>query len=171
VREDGERLLGACSASDLETIGAFMAHACEIQERHVRRLGRWLTTPAATGRRAHLRGGLSPAMLKRVQMFVEANLDRTIQLRDMAARAGLSVYHFARAFRTSAGITPRTYIEQRRLERARTLMEGSNGSLAQIAIASGFGTQSRLTVAFKRQTGFTPSQYRRKRVARPHRLC
>jgi len=44
-------------------------------------------------------------------------------------------------------MTPRAFVEQRRIERARRLMGESEYSLAQIAVESGFGTQSRLTVA------------------------
>ena len=78
-----------------------------------------------------------------MQLFVEANLERTIHLSDLAARAGLSLYHFARAFKMSAGMTPRAFVEQRRIERARQLIDQSDHSLADIAVESGFGTQSR----------------------------
>ena len=77
---------------------------------------KWLQVPLSPARRTHLRGGLSPAALRRVQLFVEANLGRAIHLHDLAARAALSPFHFARAFKTSAGMTPRAYVEQRRIE-------------------------------------------------------
>jgi AraC family transcriptional regulator len=98
-----------------------------------------------------------------VQLFVEGNLGRTIHLADLAARAGLSAYHFARAFKTSAGMTPRAFIEHRRVERARQLLQDTARPVAEIAIETGFGTQSRLTTVFRRRTGFTPAAYRRAR--------
>lgn len=160
LRQDGERLLSGYATKELDVIAAYVAQAVRIQQQHARRLRRWLTSPAATARQAHLRGGLSPAALKRVHLFVEANLERPLHLRDLAARAGLSVYHFARAFRTTSGVTPRAFIEARRVERAKHLIEGSTRSLADIAVAVGFGSQSRLTVAFRRQTGSTPARFR-----------
>jgi AraC family transcriptional regulator len=163
LRQDGGRLLATYATRDLTMMSAFMARARAVQERQVRTLRTWLTLPAAAARQSHRRGGLSPAALRRVQLYVEANLERPIQLRDLAARAGLSLYHFARAFKTSAGMTPRAFVEQRRLERARELIVQSRSSLAEIALASGFGTQSRLTTTFKRRTGFTPAEYRRGR--------
>ena len=141
----------------------FLIRAREVQERQVRRLRKWLDRPSSPARKTHLRGGLSPAALRRVQVFVEANLEHPIHLTDLAGRAGLSLYHFARAFKMSAGMTPRAFVEERRIDRARRLMNQSVHSLADIAIQSGFGTQSRLTTTFKRRTGFTPAQYRRGR--------
>jgi AraC family transcriptional regulator len=163
LREDGGRLLGRYSTRDLALMCTFMERARAVQERQVRRLRKWLELPRSPARRAHLRGGLSAAALRRVQVFVEANLQRTIHLSDLAGRAELSLYHFAHAFKASAGMTPRVFVEQRRIERAKRLIHQSRHSLVEIAIESGFGTQSRLTTTFKRRTGFTPAQYRRGR--------
>ena len=164
LRDQGDRLMRSYSLRDLAVIGGFMVKARRIHEREVRDIRKWLEAPSSTARKSHLRGGLSPAAVRRVQVFVEGNLDRTIRIADLAARAGLSIFHFARAFKASAGITPRAFVEQRRLERARHLINESEQSLAAIAVASGFGTQSRLTSTFKRRTGFTPGEYRRGRT-------
>jgi AraC family transcriptional regulator len=70
-------------------------------------------------------------------------LARPIHLNDLAARAALSPYHFARAFRKSAGMTPRAFVEHRRIEQAKRLLTESPRSLADVAMETGFGTQSR----------------------------
>lgn len=163
LRDDGARLLGSYPARDLAMMAAFMARAREIQERQLRRLRGWLERPASPARRPHLRGGLSPAALRRVQLFVEANLERPIRIADLATRAELSAFHFARAFRISAGCPPRAFVEQRRVARAKHLIAGSARPLAEVAVETGFGTQSRLTTTFRRHTGFTPAAYRRAR--------
>ena len=170
LREEGGRLLATYSTRDLVVMSTFMVRAREVQERQVRRLRKWLELPSSPARKTHLRGGLSPAALRRVQLFVEASLEQTIHLTDLAGRAELSLHHFARAFKMSAGMTPRAFVEERRIERAKQLISESHHSLADIAVECGFGTQSRLTTTFKRRTGFTPAEYRRGR-SRPTALA
>lgn len=164
LRADGDRLLEVFPVQQLTLFDRFLRQACDVLETQTRQLRTWLEMPSSTAKRSHLRGGLSPAALRRVQLFVEGNLGRTIHLHDLAARAALSPYHFARAFKTSAGMTPRTYVEHRRIEQAKRLLTESTQPLAQVAVEAGFGTQSRLTSTFKRRTGFTPGEFRRERA-------
>ena len=166
LRRRGSEMMTGFPPEALALFARVLRAATAVQEQHVAALRRWLREPAAT-RKSHQRGGLSPAALRRVQLFVEANLDRPVHVADLAARAGLSVPHFGRAFRTSTGLTPRAFVEQRRIAWARTLIEESDRRLADIAAAAGFATQSHLTTAFRRATGFTPAAYRRGRRVRP----
>jgi transcriptional regulator of acetoin/glycerol metabolism len=107
-----------------------------------------------------MRGGLSPSAARRVREHVEAHLSETIDLAGLAAIAGLSVYHFARAFKQSTGVTPHHYLVERRLERAKKMLSRSEGSLAEIALATGFADQSHLTRHFRQVLGVTPNQFR-----------
>ena len=126
LRQDGARLLDSYPTPQLATIAAFIEQASALQEARTTRLRAWLALPSSPARRSHLRGGLSPAALQRVQVFIEANLGDAIQLHDLAARAALSPYHFARAFKTSVGMTPRAFVEQRRIEHAKQLFTESD---------------------------------------------
>lgn len=68
------------------------------------------------------RGGLPPARLRRVVRKLEANLDGPISLAAMANEAGLSVFHFARAFAVSTGWTPHRFVLRQRIHRAVELL-------------------------------------------------
>jgi len=164
LRANGLRLLETYSLRQLTVFATFLHQATEVQEGMTKKLRRWLELPRSPARRSHLRGGLSPAALRRVQVFVEANLAVPIHLNDIAARAALSPYHFARAFKRTAGMTPRAFVEERRIQRAKRLLTETTQPLADVAVETGFGTQSRLTTVFKRRTGFTPAAYRRGRT-------
>lgn len=107
------------------------------------------------------RAGLAPARLRRVRDLVEERLDDDISLDDLAAAAGLSRAHFARAFRRTTGQTPYAYLRERRLARAKDLLAGSTHRIAEIAAMTGFVSQSHLGRVFRNATGTTPAEYRR----------
>jgi AraC family transcriptional regulator len=157
---EGARLLQAYSPRELSVIARFLSLGSDLQERQGARIRALLETPSPRLKN-RLRGGLSPAALRRVQLFVEANLGSTLRLADLAERVGLSEHHFAHAFRASTGSSPRVFVESRRIEQAKHLLRESALELAQIAIETGFGRQSRFTTVFRRATGFTPAVYRR----------
>jgi AraC family transcriptional regulator len=104
---------------------------------------------------------LAPHVRRKVFGYIEQNLDGDCSIMALAEIAGLSPYHFARAFRTDTGDTPHRYVERRRLLRARDLVLYSSEGLAEIARATGYSSQSRLTEAFVRNFGSSPGKTRR----------
>lgn len=109
-----------------------------------------------------VRGGLTPTVMARVMAFVEANLAEAITIADLAGVAGLSPFHFARMFRTSAGMSPHAFVLARRTARAREMIASPGDiSLADVAAACGFASQSHLTDRFRKATGLTPGAFAR----------
>jgi transcriptional regulator of acetoin/glycerol metabolism/AraC-like DNA-binding protein len=106
------------------------------------------------------RGGLPPGAMRRVREHVEAHLSESMDLAELAAIAGLSVYHFARAFKQSAGVTPHHYLVRRRIERAQDMLARSELPLSGIALATGFSDHSHLARHFRQMLGMTPGQFR-----------
>jgi AraC-like DNA-binding protein len=107
------------------------------------------------------RGGLPPATLNRLRGFIDANLGANIDLGSLATNAELSLFHFARAFKQSEGVTPHRYILERRVAKARELLTGSREPLAQIALATGFADQSHFARRFREVVGLSPGEYRK----------
>ena len=157
---EAQRLLGPLSDQELAFLHRFLSESRAVQERHTARVRALLEVPGAS-RAARMRGGLSPAALRRVQLFVEANLGRQIALAELAERAGLSAFHFARAFKQSVGSPPLAWLQQRRVERAHELLRTTDLPLGEVALATGFGSQSHFTTVFRRLTGLTPAVVRR----------
>jgi transcriptional regulator of acetoin/glycerol metabolism len=106
------------------------------------------------------RGGLSPAVARRVCDYIEGHLDEKIRLDGLAALAGLSSDHFARAFHQSVGLPPHTYLLRRRLEQVEHMLRDTHAPLSEIALATGFSDQSHLARHFRRWAGVSPRQVR-----------
>jgi AraC-like DNA-binding protein len=107
------------------------------------------------------RGGLAPWQLRRAQDRLRTELGDTPSLPAIAAACGLSVSHFARAFRQSLGVSPHAWLVRQRIARAKSLMCGRGSSLAEIALACGFADQSHFTRVFAREAGMSPGRWRR----------
>jgi AraC-like DNA-binding protein len=110
---------------------------------------------------ALVQGGLAPWQIARVKAHVEANLDTTLRMRDLAAIARLSAGHFSRSFTRSFGVAPFAYVAGRRLAHAQELMLKTDDPLSQIALACGLCDQSHLTRLFRRHVGTSPNLWRR----------
>jgi transcriptional regulator GlxA family with amidase domain len=109
------------------------------------------------------RGGLPPQALRRVREYVETHVHRNIDLETLAGTAELSVYHFARAFKQSTGVTPHGYVLQKRIERAQDMLVRTDLPLSEIALDTGFADHSHFARQFRRLTGMSPSEVRRSR--------
>jgi AraC family transcriptional regulator len=122
---------------------------------------------------------LAGARLRRVVEFVDAHLAEPLSVAALAGVAGLGPSHFAHAFRREVGCSPYRFVLARRVERAKRLLAGARDvaqdrtpdpsddtapgtlSLARVARAAGFGSQTHFTTAFGRLTGVTPGAWRR----------
>ena len=105
---------------------------------------------------------------KRVVEFIEEHLAENVPLLTLAELVDLSVYHFARAFKQSFGVPPHRYHMDRRMDRARSLLQRPALSVTQIGIQTGFRETSSFTRAFRKITGLTPTEYRGHREDEAH---
>jgi AraC-like DNA-binding protein len=110
--------------------------------------------------RPRVRGGLPPRAMRRVREYIEEHLEENISIQALANIASLSMYHFARAFKQSGGMTPHEYLIQRRVQRTKDLLAETDLPLSEIALASGFSDQSHCARRFREHVGMTPSSYR-----------
>jgi AraC family transcriptional regulator len=112
---------------------------------------------------ARARGGLAPAVRRRVLELMAASATAHLTIDVLAREAGLSPAHFARAFKESVGRAPHQHLLSLRLERARHLLDAPGAALSDVALQTGFADQAHFTRFFKRQFGITPGSLRRSR--------
>jgi AraC family transcriptional regulator len=82
-------------------------------------------------------------------------------LLDLAARAGLSPFHFLRTFQRLTGVTPHQYALRTRLRAAALRLATSSAPITEIAYDSGFADLSNFNRTFRAEFGATPRAYRR----------
>ncbi|WP_152527993.1 helix-turn-helix domain-containing protein [Sphingobium lactosutens] len=112
-----------------------------------------------------VRGGLPPARLRRVVRKLEVNPGGPISLAAMANEAGLSVFHFARAFAASTGWAPHRFVLRQRIHRAVELLGDESLSVGDVAESLGFVHHSHLARTMRRFIGLTPDILRNRVLA------
>ena len=120
-----------------------------------------LARHAGRAPRGAIRGGLAPALRRRLVDWRDARLERPVTVGEMAAFCALSETHFAHMFRASLGAAPHEWIVARRIERAAALLRSRRApSLEEVARATGHASASHLVRRFKAVWRMTPGQYR-----------
>jgi AraC family transcriptional regulator len=88
-------------------------------------------------------------------------LSEDLNLDQLAARVGLSEYHFGRLFKRAIGFSPSRYQIDLRMNEARRLLRETSGSIVEIALDVGYPNPSHFAKLFRRENGLTPSEHRR----------
>jgi len=107
---------------------------------------------------AHLARGGSD--VRRAVLFVERHFREPITLADAAAAAHLSPNYFSERFRASTGTSFQVYLQNRRLQFARSLLGSTNLGVTEACHASGFNSPSHFGRAYRRRYGGSPSALR-----------
>jgi AraC family transcriptional regulator len=109
-------------------------------------------------------GGMAPHKLRQAIALIDHHLsdeeEGRVALRAVALAVHMSYFHFSRAFKQSMGMTATNYIAERRIERAKKMLEETEMPISEIALRSGFSSQSHFTTAFRRLAGATPKAFR-----------
>jgi AraC family transcriptional regulator len=105
-------------------------------------------------------GQLSARQERLIRDYIAENLHRNLSLSGLAELAGLSRFHFTRSFKKTMGLPPHQFILHRRVECSKRMLVG-NMPMREIAESLGFAGQGHFSSAFRRYTGYTPTQFRR----------
>lgn len=91
--------------------------------------------------------------------YINDNLEYDLNLSTLADIVNLSLYYFIRVFKNEVGLTPKEYIIQQRIKRAKSLILSKEETLSHIALKCGFYDQSHMLKYFKSYTGILPTSY------------
>lgn len=94
--------------------------------------------------------------------WAQERLGEPLTVADLAARAALSPATLHRRFRTQLGTTPLAWLTGERVALACRLIERGEERLDVVAARSGLGTAANLRARLRRETGLSPTDYRRR---------
>lgn len=131
----------------------------------------WLRLAFAAWARANRPSGPAAGAERRSAAAVEADRaarwlqaqqsSPTVTIAQMAAELGYHRTHLTKLFKRETGMTPVAYLQQLRIERARSLL-AEPLSVEEVALSVGYTDPLYFSKSFKKLTGYTPSAYRRR---------
>lgn len=101
--------------------------------------------------------------LRQITEWMTEHLAEDFDLARVAAHAGLSKFHFHRLFKSAVGVSPARYHTNVRLDATKRLLRETKKSVVAVALDVGYSNPSHFAQLFRRETGLSPSDYRRQR--------
>lgn len=90
--------------------------------------------------------------------YIATNITEEISLEDLAMYSGLSLSRFKQRFRDEMGISPREYVNVKKVEKAKELL-ASGKNITDTAFELSFSSSNYFSVVFKKVTGMSPKEY------------
>ncbi len=108
---------------------------------------------------------LTVDQLELVNHYIQLHLGNSaLTIEKLARVVDMSEFHFARLFKATTGISPHQYVMNRRIQMVKTLLRTTEMLLGEIAHHAGFADHSHMGREFKRATGLTPSEWRKRKI-------
>ncbi len=98
--------------------------------------------------------------LPRIDTYLGQRLRQKLSIEMLAKESGISPSYFYTLFKRETGVTPHRYITEKRLAKARLMLETTSLSIAEISYETGFSSQSALNNSFRKEYGCTPGSIR-----------
>jgi transcriptional regulator GlxA family with amidase domain len=102
------------------------------------------------------------AVIRDQQIWIAQNYAKPHLVTEIVARSGMPETTFIRHFKGATGYTPLAYIQALRTEEAKQMLETGDAPVEQVAADVGYADVGSFRRVFRRLTGITPGEYRRK---------
>ncbi len=120
-----------------------------------------LLSEIVSGRSMNPKDGRNTTRLvAKARAYMEANIQKKIDMNEIADSLGVSYTSFAVAFKTQTGESPVRFLRKLRLQKARYELQNTNMSVKQIALDCGFSSSEYFCNFFREELGVTPSVFR-----------
>ncbi len=103
----------------------------------------------------------SSELLETVDDYIDNNLDSNISVLKLAKLAGYSENHFRVQFKKITDMSPLKYVNMKKVDAAREMLMDGKKSITEIAFDLGFSSCQYFSTFFKKQTSFTPDEFRK----------
>lgn len=132
-----------------------------IPEELLARLRVQLRRPHLTAKQAESEGdGHAPRGARAVVTLINGKRLSGLSTKDLARSVGASDRRLSRDFKEKLGVSVSAYLRREKLDRAAWLLHNTGISVTEVAHEAGFSSPCNFSVAFKKHTGLTPSEYR-----------
>lgn len=112
--------------------------------------------------KVNVKGKISDDGMKVVVDYIERNIKKGISLEDVANHVNISTYYLSKIFKKEMGVNFITYITDRKMELAKEMLTTTDVPVLNIALDLAYNEANYFSKAFKKKTGYTPSEYREK---------
>lgn len=153
---DNQSQIGTDQMLLQEQMSSLLVHLGTVHQETLGNLDRLAATRPGTRAEIYRR-------VSRARDYLHDNLNREVQLEDMASVACMSRYHFLRAFRQTFCRTPYQYLKDLRMEKARRMLAGTDLPVSSIGFSLGYQNLSSFSRVFRQSEGIAPALYRQMR--------
>ena len=98
--------------------------------------------------------------VKKAIQFMEENYKRDLTLEEIADSSGLSVQHFCRIFHKVTKMRPLEFLAKKRISQAKSLLENTDMTVAQVGQAVGYNDKNYFGIVFKSHEGISPGRWK-----------
>lgn len=174
---DGFGVLDAMEAQEtLRTVPVVVLTAQTLSEAEMARLNRGAASVLNKGLfsagevTAHLANALeqkrrvssaTQRLVRNALVYMQQHSTESLTRREIAAAAGITEDYLTQCFQQEMGISPTTWLQRYRIKQAQTLLQAGDLSITDVALAVGFADGTHFGRLFQRETGVTPSAWRR----------
>ena len=100
--------------------------------------------------------------MKRVLEYIHSNISYQLNVEELSDIAHVTKPYFIKLFKHEFGISPVQYINGKKVERAQLLLFTTNMTIKEVAYTLGFSDQNYFIRMFRKMTGTTPQEYRKR---------